>query len=113
MKTGFPVRNAQRTLAKLRTSRAGSSLSTTRSASSPSATRPRRADSFQRSAGAVVSDASYADIGKKLTGVLGPKRITSMINHRGFLLVTPFGAWAALSFDFGSVQPGIWVLLVF
>ncbi len=63
--------------------------------------------------GAVLCEAAYAVIGKKLTGVLGPKRITSMINLWGFLLVTPFGAWAAMSFDFGSVQPGIWALLVF
>ena len=63
--------------------------------------------------GAVLCEAAYAVIGKKLTGVLGPKRITSLINLWGFALVTPFGAWAALSFDFASVQPGTWVLLVF
>jgi drug/metabolite transporter (DMT)-like permease len=63
--------------------------------------------------GAVVCEASYAVIGKKLTGVLGPKRITSMINLWGFALVTPLGAWAALSFDFAGVAPGIWVLLLF
>ena len=63
--------------------------------------------------GAVLCEAAYAVIGKKLTGALGPKRITSLINLWGFLLVTPFGAWMALSFDFGSVQPGIWLLLVF
>ena len=27
--------------------------------------------------------------------------------------MTPFGAYAALRFDFGGVQPGIWGLLVF
>ena len=63
--------------------------------------------------GAVLCEAAYAVIGKKLTGVLGPKRITSLINLWGFALVTPFGAWAAMSFDFGAVQPGTWVLLVF
>ena len=63
--------------------------------------------------GAVVCEASYAVIGKKLTGVLGPKRITSLINLWGFALVTPFGAYAAMSFDFGAVQPGTWTLLVF
>ncbi len=63
--------------------------------------------------GAVLCEAAYAVIGKKLTGVLGPKRITSMINLWGFLLVTPFGAYAALHFDFASVQPRIWALLVF
>jgi drug/metabolite transporter (DMT)-like permease len=63
--------------------------------------------------GAVVCEASYAVIGKKLTGVLGPKRITSLINVWGFALVTPFGFYQALHFEFGSVQPGIWLLLVF
>lgn len=63
--------------------------------------------------GAVVCEASYAVIGKKLTGSLGPKRITSLINVWGFLLVTPFGLWQAASFDFGSLSGGTWVLLLF
>jgi drug/metabolite transporter (DMT)-like permease len=63
--------------------------------------------------GAVVCEASYAVIGKKLTGVLGPRRITSLINLWGFALVTPLGIWAALRFDFTSVPAGIWLLLVF
>ena len=63
--------------------------------------------------GAVVCEASYAVIGKKLTGVLGPKRITSLINAWGFALVTPLGIWAALRFDFAGVPTGIWLLLVF
>lgn len=62
---------------------------------------------------AVVCEASYAVIGKALTGVLGPKRITSLINLWGFALVTPFGLYAAASFDFGGVRPGIWLLLLF
>jgi drug/metabolite transporter (DMT)-like permease len=63
--------------------------------------------------GAVVCEASYAVIGKKLTGVLGPKRITSLINLWGFALVTPFGLYMARGFDFAGVLPGIWLLLVF
>ena len=63
--------------------------------------------------GAVICEASYAVIGKKLTGALGPKRITSLINMWGFLLVTPFGLYAALSFDFAGVQTGTWLLLLF
>ena len=63
--------------------------------------------------GAVVCEASYAVIGKTLTGVLGPKRITSLINLWGLALVTPFGAWAAWHFDFRTVAPGAWLLLVF
>ncbi len=62
---------------------------------------------------AVLCEASYAVIGKKLTGALTPKRITSLINLWGFLLMTPMGIYAALRFDFGSVTPGIWLLLIF
>jgi drug/metabolite transporter (DMT)-like permease len=62
---------------------------------------------------AVLCEASYAVIGKKLTGALSPKRITSLINLWGFLLMTPMGIYAALRFDFGSVTPGIWLLLIF
>jgi drug/metabolite transporter (DMT)-like permease len=46
--------------------------------------------------GAVLCEAAYAVIGKKLTGALGPKRITALINLWGFALVTPFGLSAAL-----------------
>ena len=63
--------------------------------------------------GAVICEASYAVIGKKLTGALGPKRITSLINLWGFLLVTPFGFYAAMSFDFAAVRPATWLLLLF
>jgi len=63
--------------------------------------------------GAVLCEASYAVIGKKLTGALSPKRITALINVWGFALVTPFGAYAALRFDFSSVPPGVWALLLF
>lgn len=63
--------------------------------------------------GAVLCEAAYAVIGKKLTGALGPKRITSIINLWGFALVTPFGLYQAASFDFGSVNPGTWLLLLF
>ncbi len=63
--------------------------------------------------GAVLCEAAYAVIGKKLTAALGPKRITSLINVWGFALVTPLGLWQASSFDFSSVPASIWLLLVF
>jgi drug/metabolite transporter (DMT)-like permease len=62
---------------------------------------------------AVLCEASYAVIGKKLTGALAPKRITAIINLWGFALVTPLGIATALSFDFGSVAPASWLLLLF
>ena len=63
--------------------------------------------------GAVVCEASYAVIGKRLTGSLGPKRITAIINLWGLALVTPLGLWSALRFDFAAVPPPIWTLLLF
>jgi drug/metabolite transporter (DMT)-like permease len=63
--------------------------------------------------GAVLCEAAYAVVGKKLTGVLSPKRITALINLWGFALVTPLGLWMAWSFDFGRVAPSSWLLLLF
>jgi len=62
---------------------------------------------------AVLCESAYAVIGKKLTGVLSPKRITAMINLWGFVLITPLGAWVAWNFDFANVAPASWLLLVF
>lgn len=63
--------------------------------------------------GAVVCEAAYSVIGKKLTGALGPKRITSIINLWGFTLSMPLGLYAAWHFEFAAVGWGTWVLLVF
>lgn len=62
---------------------------------------------------AVVCEASYVVIGKRLTDGLGPKRISAIINLWGFALVTPVGAWAAWHFDFGAVGAPLWALLLF
>jgi len=62
---------------------------------------------------AVLCEASYVVIGKRLTGQVSPRRISALINLWGLALVTPFGVWQALSFDFSGVTPGIWTLLVF
>jgi len=61
---------------------------------------------------AVLCEASYAVIGKSLTGKLGPRRISSLINLWGFVLSTPFGIWFALSFDFAAVPLPYWGFLV-
>lgn len=62
---------------------------------------------------AVVCEAAYAVIGKKLTCALGPKRISALINLWGLALVTPLGLWFAVQFDFGTVPLGLWGLLLF
>jgi drug/metabolite transporter (DMT)-like permease len=41
------------------------------------------------------------------------KRISALINLWGLLLVTPFGLWQALSFDFAAVPLPSWWLLLF
>ncbi len=63
--------------------------------------------------GAVVCEASYVVIGKRLTGSVSPQRISALINLWGLALVTPFGLWQAWSFRFGGVAPSMWALLVF
>ena len=63
--------------------------------------------------GAVLCEAAYAVIGKKLSGALGPKRISAIINLWGFALMTPLGVYAAWDFDFGAVSTSHWALLVF
>lgn len=62
---------------------------------------------------AVLCEAAYAVIGKKLTGALSPKRITALINLWGFVLMTPMGLYAAWKFDFSAVTLGSWALLLF
>ena len=62
---------------------------------------------------AVFCEASYVVIGKQLTGNVSPRRISALINLWGLALVTPFGVWQALRFDFGSVALPTWGLLVF
>ena len=62
---------------------------------------------------AVLCEAAYAVIGKKLSGTLSAKRITSLINLWGFVLMTPMGLYWASHFSFTSVNPSMWVLLVF
>ncbi|WP_313569427.1 DMT family transporter [Comamonas terrigena] len=61
---------------------------------------------------AVLCEASYAVIGKKLTAALPPKRITAIINLWGLALSTPMGIYMALQFDFAAVASGIWWLLL-
>lgn len=63
--------------------------------------------------GAVLCEASYVVIGKRLTGQVSPRRISALINLWGLALVTPFGVWQALRFDFSAVPAATWTLLVF
>ena len=61
----------------------------------------------------VGCEAIYVILGKQLTGSLSAKRISALINLWGLALATPFGLGQARDFDFGTLTPGLWALLVF
>ncbi|MHA3902408.1 DMT family transporter [Castellaniella sp. WN] len=63
--------------------------------------------------GAVLCEACYAVIGKRLTAVLSSRRISALMNLWGFALMLPAGAWTARGFDFAAVSWPVWGLLVF
>jgi len=62
---------------------------------------------------AMLCESAYVVIGKRLTANVPPKRISALINLWGLALVTPFGLWQAMSFDFAAVAAPTWVLLLF
>jgi drug/metabolite transporter (DMT)-like permease len=61
----------------------------------------------------VCCEAVYIILGKRLTRSLSPKRISALINLIGLALMLPLGIWQATSFQFSSVTPALWGLLVF
>jgi drug/metabolite transporter (DMT)-like permease len=63
--------------------------------------------------GAVLCEASYVVMGKKLAGNVSAKRISALVNLWGLALVTPLGLWQAWSFAFGAVPVASWSLLLF
>ncbi|WIT11296.1 DMT family transporter [Paucibacter sediminis] len=62
---------------------------------------------------AVLCEACYVVIGKRLTQDLPPRRISALINLWGLVLVTPLGLWQACRFDFAAVSMASWGLLAF
>jgi len=63
--------------------------------------------------GAVLCEASYVIIGKRLARVRSPLRVSALINLWGLLLMTPFGLWQLARFDLAQLAPAHWLLLVF
>jgi drug/metabolite transporter (DMT)-like permease len=64
---------------------------------------------------AVVCEAAYVVIGKRLTGQLGARRIAAIINLWGLgRSMTPLGLWRALRFvGWALLSLGLWALLLF
>jgi drug/metabolite transporter (DMT)-like permease len=63
--------------------------------------------------GAVLCEASYVIIGKRLARVRSPLRVSALINLWGLVLMTPFGLWQLARFDLAQLTPALWLLLVF
>jgi len=63
--------------------------------------------------GAVVCEAAYVVVGKRLSVKLGPKRISALINLWGLLLVAPLAIWQWPQFAIAQTNPSDWLLLVF
>jgi drug/metabolite transporter (DMT)-like permease len=63
--------------------------------------------------GAVLCEAAYAVIGKRLTARLSPRRITALINLWGLALMTPLGLWSATDFAWSAVPIWAWPALLF
>ena len=62
---------------------------------------------------AVVCEAAYVVIGKRLSQSLSPKRISAIINLWGLALVTPMGAYAAWQHGVSGMTGPLWLLLLF
>lgn len=62
--------------------------------------------------GAVVCEALYVVIGKRLTEGIGAKRISALINLWGLVLVLPFAIWQAIGFPFAVIDVWSYALLV-
>jgi drug/metabolite transporter (DMT)-like permease len=63
--------------------------------------------------GAVICEASYVILGKRLAATRTPLRVSALINLWGLVLTAPFGLWQLARTDLGALGPGLWSLLVF
>ncbi len=64
-------------------------------------------------AGAVLCEATYVILAKRLAATRTPLRVSALINLWGLALIAPFGLWQLVRFDFGTLAAGHWALLVF
>lgn len=63
--------------------------------------------------GAVVCEAVYVIVGKRLAATRAPLRVSALINLWGLVLMLPLGVWQLSRFDLGTLGAGDWTLLVF
>ncbi|MCS7101906.1 MAG: DMT family transporter [Burkholderiaceae bacterium] len=63
--------------------------------------------------GAVLCEATYVIVGKRLTATRRPLRISALLNLGGLLLAAPLGLWQLAAVDLRTLAPVHWALLVF
>lgn len=63
--------------------------------------------------GAVVCEAIYVIISKRLSATRAPLRVSALINLWGLALIAPLGLWQLASFDTGALTANLWLLLAF
>lgn len=63
--------------------------------------------------GAVLCEASYVIIGKRLAAARSPLRVSAIINLWGLVLIAPLGLAQLSRFDLGGLGAPLWLLLVF
>jgi drug/metabolite transporter (DMT)-like permease len=62
--------------------------------------------------GAVFCESTYVILSRRLTQTLSPIDICAYTHGFGLLLMLPFGIASLIGFDFASVPPRMWVLVV-
>jgi drug/metabolite transporter (DMT)-like permease len=62
---------------------------------------------------AVLCEAAYVVMGKRLSSAMSPRRITAVINLWGCALMTPLAFWYWPPLDWSAVSASTWGLLLF
>ena len=63
--------------------------------------------------GAVICEAIYVILAKRLSASRAPLRVSAWVNLWGLALITPFGIWQLARFDLRSLAAPMWGLLLF
>lgn len=63
--------------------------------------------------GAMLCEATYVIIGKRLSTHIRPQRIAALINLWGLVLMTPLAAWVLFSQGWVPISVSMWGLLLF
>ena len=63
--------------------------------------------------GAVVCEAIYVIIAKRLSATRTPLRVSALTNLWGLALIAPLGLWQLWHFDLQSLTLSLWLLLIF